>query len=128
MELDVNADVLNSASEEDRDKVLSLLSSINFISPDTKFVPVADAPGAVDIEGDNDYVIARPFNSPATLGGVAIESYNLHIGLGDLKGYACDIAAAGALALCVAQTSGVGLALCTAVVGSAKAACKKAVG
>jgi hypothetical protein len=128
MELKVDRTAFEESSEDDRVKVLSILSSINYISEDTEFIPDDGAPSPIDLNSNHEHLIARPFNSPIFIDGQAIENFGLNLDLGGIKGYACDIVAATALAACVAGTSGVGLAFCTAVVTAGKEVCKKKFG
>jgi hypothetical protein len=128
MELEIDRAAFEGASEEEKAQVLSVLSSINYISEDTVFIPVDGVAGPVDLDSDHDHAIARPFDSPAYINGQAIENFGLNLDLGGLKGYVCDIVAATALAACVANTHGVGLTFCTAVVTAAKEKCKKKLG
>lgn len=128
MELEIDRAAFEGASEEEKAQVLSVLSSINYISEDTVFIPGDGVDGPVDLDSDHDHAIARPFDSPAYINGKAIENFGLNLDLGGLKGYVCDVVAATALAACAASTHGVGLTFCTAVVTAAKKKCKNKLG
>ncbi len=124
MDLSVDKTAFEESSADDKATVLSILSKINYIDEDTVFVPEDGAPGPIDFNADHGHMIARPFNSPTFMNGKSVENLGLNLSMDGMKGYLCDIAAATALAACVAGTQGVGLAFCTAVATAGKQACK----
>ncbi len=107
-EIKVNKGQWEEVDEETRHKILEGLRKVGALRNDETIVAAADAP-------------AFNLNSN-TLASLKVGDF---VQLRDpFRDAACDIAAAGALAWCTANTAGVGYAACVAAAEAARNACK----
>lgn len=109
-EIKINKSQWDEVDEDTRQKIVDGLRKVGALRADDKIV------SAVDVAAFTVDPKFAAVQEPTALGFIAFRD--------PFRDAACDIAAAGALAWCTANTAGVGYAACVAAAEAARNACK----